>query len=175
MENASESNRDSTSLTCLLRALEQVQSTVRAYDTKTQIASIGFIFSIGLVRFLVPEAAMSMFAPSGRFIWGFAISIVPIIMFGHVLFPRFNPVRRSEVDTNVLKNVYTFGTNPERTVDEYLRDIDGANWKREIAIEIIEASFIRDIKRRRFLIAMYVAGVSYAAMFVAALILNSLA
>ena len=58
---------------------------------------------------------------------------------------------------------------------KYLRDIDGANCKREIAIEIIEASFIRDIKRRRFLIAMYVAGVSYAAMFVAALILNSLA
>ena len=45
-------------LTVLLASLQEVQNTIRSYDTKAQVVSIGFIFSLGLIttiNSLAPE------------------------------------------------------------------------------------------------------------------------
>ena len=40
---------NSTELSILLASLQDVRNTIRGYDTKAQVVSIGFIFSLGLI------------------------------------------------------------------------------------------------------------------------------
>ena len=40
---------DQNTLNVMLSALQEVHNSVRAYDTKAQVVSIAFIFSLGLI------------------------------------------------------------------------------------------------------------------------------
>ena len=44
-ENSSESDQ----ITFLMSALEEAQSSIRAFDTKAQIVGIGYIFTVGII------------------------------------------------------------------------------------------------------------------------------
>jgi len=48
--------------------------------------------------------------------------------------------------------------------------LDRSDWKVELAYEIQKNSLLRDMKRRRFVWALRVAGVSYALMFLVQLL-----
>ena len=157
-------NREQT-ITCLLHALQQVQATVRAYDTKAQIVGIAFIFTVGIVQLLIPDALVSQFsaeAPMLRFLVGFALLMSPLAVFGAVLYPRYNPLDDRQSNNAA---VYSFRTTNQQTLDDYLRDIDEVDWKRELAIEITAVSRIREVKRRRFVLALYMTGASYLVVF----------
>ena len=50
-------------------------------------------------------------------------------------------------------------------LEDYLESLNKSDWKIELAYEIQKNSLLRDVKRRRFILALYVAGASYAVMF----------
>jgi len=44
-----ESSSESDQITFLMSALEEAQSSIRAFDTKAQIVGIGYIFTVGII------------------------------------------------------------------------------------------------------------------------------
>lgn len=50
-------------------------------------------------------------------------------------------------------------------LEDYLGSLNNSDWKIELAYEIQKNSLLRDVKRRRFILALCVAGTSYALMF----------
>jgi len=78
---------DKSTLPFLMASLKEVQDTVRAYDTKAQIVSVGYIFAINIIFNLgdrignMPELGVLTISLA----WLFFIS--PIALFGAVLYP----------------------------------------------------------------------------------------
>lgn len=73
---------DQNTLNVMLSALHEVQNAVRAYDTKSQVVSIAFIFSLGLITTVgklapsQPEYSLSLVFLSWLF------GIIPVVTFG---------------------------------------------------------------------------------------------
>ncbi len=44
-----QSSSESEQLSFLMSALEEAQSSIRAFDTKAQIVGIGYIFTVGII------------------------------------------------------------------------------------------------------------------------------
>jgi len=81
------SDMDSAKLSILLASLQDVRNTIRGYDTKAQVVSIGFIFSLGLITTvgsLAPEVPRFTL---GLVVFSWVLGVVPIMMFGYVLYP----------------------------------------------------------------------------------------
>ncbi len=86
-DNNNTQNEDTDVASFLNTSLSESQSTVRAYDTKAQIVGIGYIFALGIVfqfaNKLDPNASLS----TDQVILAWTFIIVPIILFGAVLYP----------------------------------------------------------------------------------------
>ncbi|MDD9877025.1 MAG: hypothetical protein OXR84_06250 [Magnetovibrio sp.] len=153
---------DTATLTYLHAALKEVQDTVRSYDAKAQICGIGYIFAIGIVTAigeLNPD--QPPFTPTVVAV-SWLVVMVPIMMFGAVLYPtRAVAPRLGEQPDNVAR---TFYRDRERFqgVDGYIEKLDGADLSRELAYEILKSSGLRNLKRQRFLRALYAAAASFA-------------
>ncbi len=76
---------DKNTLPFLMASLQEVQDTVRAYDTKAQIVGVGYIFAIGIIFNLGTRIAdmPEMTAVTITFAW--LVFISPIALFGAVL------------------------------------------------------------------------------------------
>ena len=55
-------------------------------------------------------------------------------------------------------------------VDAYLATVDASDLKKEIAYEILKTAGLREIKRRRFLCALWAAAISFVVMFLGQLL-----
>ena len=156
---------DQNTLNVMLSALQEVQNAVRAYDTKAQVVSIAFIFSLGLITTVgtlapsQPEYSLSLVILSWLF------GIIPVVTFGLVLYPsRSMAPKLGNNVSNLQKSFYVL---EERypMLEDYLESLNKSDWKIELAYEIQKNSLLRDVKRRRFILALCVAGTSYAVMF----------
>lgn len=80
-------NNESEQISFLMSALDEAQSSVRAFDTKAQIVGIGYIFAIGIISTIASwNPDKTPFTLNSVFIaWLFVM--VPIIIFGSVLYP----------------------------------------------------------------------------------------
>lgn len=151
----------------LLSVLSEAQDTVRSYDNKAQIMGVGYILALQVVlrsgaQVPVPidQAGLYVFA-------GWAILVLPIIMFALVLYPSHaNKVSRKR-DFGACAGAMYFDPRRSPDVDAYVRTVAGADWVRETACEIIKVSDIRDKKRTRFLRALYWTGGSFVMLFLA--------
>lgn len=149
-----------------LNILHEAQNTVRSYDTKAQIVGVGYIFALGVVQqsgshMPVPVAYAGLYVLSG---W--LIVILPIIMFAMVLYPsRVDKVSINHSGENITGVMY-FDAQKFPNGEAYSKAVVNADWANELTYEIIKVSGIRDIKRTRFLRALYWAGGSFTMLFV---------
>ncbi|MBT5048419.1 MAG: hypothetical protein HOM58_07940 [Rhodospirillaceae bacterium] len=157
--------KDKEQLPFLMASLKEVQDTVRAYDLKSQIVGVGYIFAINIIFNLgsgisnTPEMNAVMVTAA----W--LVFIFPIALFGAVLYPsRKMAPKLGEQGSHALR---TFYVQPERIhdVDAYLADVDASDVKKELAYEILRTAGLREIKRRRFLRALWVAAMSFMILF----------
>ena len=156
---------DSTTLSILLSSLLGVQNAIRAYDTKAQVVSIGFIFSLGLITTigeLAPEVPIYSLA---FVILSWILGVVPVVLFGYVLYPSRSmaPKLGSKIDN--LQRSYYLLVERYSNLDDYIEAFDQSDWKGELTYEIQKNSLLRDMKRKRFVGALVVAGISFALMF----------
>jgi len=149
----------------LLAALKEAQDNVRAYDTKAQIVGIGYIFALGIVGGIGErnpdpvgfEPWMVLFA------WGFVM--LPIIFFGMALYPSRKVAPKLAGAASSLRHLLYVEPDRIGDVDAYLEAAEGCDWRREIAYELMKTSGLRDLKRRRFLRALFAAALGFLLIF----------
>ncbi|MEQ8506871.1 MAG: hypothetical protein RIB80_16235 [Rhodospirillales bacterium] len=166
-ENLSAGFHEQLGSDALLSILAEAQQSVRSYDTKAQIVAVGYILALQVVlragaQVPVPmeHAALYVFA-------GWAILVLPVIMFALVLYPSHaNKVSRKR-DFGQCSGVMYFDKKRFPDVESYVRAVAGVDWVRDTACEIIKVSDIRDKKRTRFLRALYGTGGAFIMLFLA--------
>ena len=146
-------------------ALAEAQQTVRAYDTKAQIVGVGYIFALGVVfrlgGFLPKVAHHDIWFVIG----GWAIVIFPILLFGFVLYPtRKSMIEEKQASTSV-EHVLYFPSDRFPTVPSYLNVLQSADGLVERTSELLTVSRLRELKRKRFLRALFAAGIAFVMLF----------
>lgn len=147
-------------ITCLLDALRSTQEVIRSYDTKAQIMGIIFILSINFVLTLIRELVGTGPIPHVATISLAALVLVPLGLFGFVLYPANNPTADLEIEDQPIRKTYFVFQN-DRSLGRYLDDIEATDWPVEIGFEIMKMARLREIKRRRLLRALVAAAISY--------------
>lgn len=149
----------------LLAILAEAQDTIRNYDTKAEISGVGFIIAVGIVK----QAGDSIIVPIEFAMFyvlaGWLVIVIPIIMFALVLYPaRFDKTVTS-VQPDDVQIVMYFDRRVFLNVDAYIKATNESDWAKEIVFEIMKVSGIRDIKRQRFLRALYWSAGSFTFLF----------
>ncbi len=149
----------------LLAILAEAQDTIRNYDTKAEISGVGFILAVGIVK----QAGDSIIVPIEYAMFyvlaGWLVIVIPIIMFALVLYPaRFDKTATS-VQPDDVQNVMYFDRRLFPNVDAYIEATNKSDWAKEIIFEIMKVSGIRDVKRQRFLRALYWSAGSFTFLF----------
>jgi len=145
----------------ILAALKETHDTIRSYDAKAQIVGIGFIFTLGVLKSFgesIGDPIESSTLVTALF-WILAVG--PIVLFGSVLYPSRSKLSQAYVMETGIQHAFYFGTKKERSIDEYLSDIAACDWRRELAFELMKASKLREIKRKRFIAALMLSGFSF--------------
>lgn len=159
------SGTDQTTMTFLMAALKDVQDTTRSYDTKAQIVGVGYIFTANVILGLGEQIGEFPETNIVTVALAWVIVIVPIMLFGAVLYPtrKISPALGPKGNDPAR----TFYVEPEYVadVDTYLATVEASNPHKELAYEILKISGLREIKRRRFLRALWAAAVSFAVLF----------
>jgi len=161
---------DKNTLSFLMASLKEAQDTVRAYDTKAQIVGVGYIFAINIIIELGSRIANVPDMGLVTITLAWIVFIFPIVLFGAVLYPTRKALPRlGEQGSHAHR---TFYVEPERIddVDAYLAAVEAGNPKKEIAYEIVKTAGLREIKRRRFLRALWAAATSFLVMFLGQLL-----
>lgn len=151
-------------LAMLREALAEAQATVRAYDTKAQIVGVGYIFALGVItRFetLVPK---SDDVDILRVVLAWLIVVTPIVLFGIVLYPTRRTAPKV-VDGKDVKHVLYVRAETYGTVASLRNAAASASYSDELAFEVLSVSKLRDLKRKRFLRALFAAGASFLILF----------
>lgn len=142
-------------------ALEEAQATVRAYDTKAQIVGIGYTFALNIVAGVVPDFPVSddlSLLPVVAF-WG--LVMLPLFLFGYVLYPSRKIAPRVAATDSALKRVLYIETARFGTVEDLLDAAEQSDWPRELAFELMKVSRLRELKRGRFIRALFVTALSF--------------
>jgi hypothetical protein len=152
-------------ITILLEARRATEETIRAFDTKAQIAGVGMILS---VTALVTLGSRVLAVPPALPIWlGYLLCtflLACVVLFACVLWP----MRRIEVELgDHSKAVHrSFFVRPDetRTLAQYVRAIEETDWVEELAFEVMKLARLRDSKQRRFRRALLGAALFYATL-----------
>ena len=168
VEPMSSSKPTDQALAILRDALSEAQTTVRSYDTKAQIVGVGYVLALGIVGALSDQLPDSgeLNAVAGLFGWGFVI--VPILLFGYVLYPTRKTAPRLAVDpTEAGRLEHVLYVDPDRhdSVEVLKASVVGCDSVNEYTFELIKVSKLREIKRKRFLRALFAASVAFLFLF----------
>ncbi len=151
----------------LLRdGLAEAQTTVRSYDTKAQIVGVGYIFALGVVgqisTLLDREAQIGVIAV--LFAW--AVVIMPILLFGHVLYPSRKTTAYLEATKHdSIQHVLYLDPTKKKTIAEVRQASLSAVSLDELSFELLMVSNLREIKRRRFLRGLFASVLSFLLLF----------
>ncbi len=146
-------------------SLTEGQNSVRAFDTKAQIVGIGYIFTINIVNKIgaynpeTPDYSMLLV------ILSWVIVMLPIIMFGAVLYPSRKMAPKIHEQSNIVKKLYNTPSAYHNNIDKYLEDLKECDVKSELSYELMKITALRNLKRKRFLRALYAAAFSFTALF----------
>ena len=166
MTKSTSGRESSASVSCLLAALKEAQDSVRSYDTKAQIMSVGFIFTIGILTKLGASLpGPSEFNTIGVVLF-WLLGIVPILLFGFVLYPSRHSVQSLQSQKAPIHHKFYISSERPRDLDTYLKDISSGDWSAEIAYELIKVSSLRDLKRVRFMRALKSSAFSFGVVAV---------
>ncbi|MEL7489824.1 MAG: hypothetical protein AAGJ73_03825 [Pseudomonadota bacterium] len=146
----------------LQAALKEAQDSIRSFDTKAQIVGVGYIFAIDIIQRFVraaPNKEAVIQVEQVRFLITWILVFVPIMMFARVLYPSRGTMELSARHTFYIPSAH------QMTVAQFKEEVAECDWLEEVAAEIIKVSRLRDLKRRRFLSALWAAAASYGLMF----------
>ncbi|MFT7618322.1 MAG: hypothetical protein ACI97A_001965 [Planctomycetota bacterium] len=154
----------------LLASLHTVEDAVKTYDTKSQIVGVGYIFAINVVFTVGALIPGSVELDLIKIVLAWVIVIFPALLFGAVLYPtrRFAPL----VGENLSDDEHVYYVRSENTlgVRDYLSRVQDSDLHFELTYEIMKLSGLRDLKRIRFLRALFAAGLSFFALFLSQLL-----
>ena len=157
------------SLSLLRASLAEAQATVRAYDTKAQIVGIGYIFALGIVgkfEAWVPESSVVNPLAATLVAWG--VVILPIMLFGYVLYPSRKMAPRLASKPGVeLQHIMYVDPNKLASVEALKAAADRGDPLTEVAFELLKVSKLREMKRKRFLRALFAAAFCFIVLFAA--------
>ena len=153
------------SLILLRDSLVEAQTTVRAYDTKAQIVGVGYIFALGVAgsfEALVPEASeLNLLTLSVA-----CSAILPILLFGFVLYPSRKSAEKF-ADQSEATPEHVLYVDPTKlgSVKALKEAVARCDPIKEVSFELLTVSQLRELKRRRFLRALFLAGVVFLFIF----------
>ncbi len=153
------------SLSLLRDSLTQAQATVRAYDTKAQIVGVGYIFALGVVgkfETLLPEVSeLNLLTLSVA-----CAAILPILLFGFVLYPSRKSAEKFP-DQSEATPEHVLYVDPTKlgSVKALKEAVGRCDPIIEVSFELLKVSQLRVLKRRRFLRALFSAGVVFLFIF----------
>lgn len=161
-------SNEQQALDLLKGSLAEAQDTVRAYDTKAQIVGVGYIFALGvvgrigdLIHGADSQAGLATIVVSWVFV------IIPILLFGYVLYPTRKTAKRFHIEANrKSRHILFYEPSPTATVDELKESVLQSDPLDEVAYELIKTTKLREIKRKRFLRALFMAGSAFLVLFV---------
>jgi len=151
----------------LLRdALTEAQATVRSYDTKAQIVGVGYILALNVVGRISDMLPNAFEVTSATVLISWGIVILPILLFGHVLYPtrRTVPELTNESTEHLKKVLYTTPKDYER-VDGLRQAAEQCDLIDEYAFELLKVSNLRELKRKRFIRALSFAAIAFVFLF----------
>jgi len=145
----------------ILAALKETHDTIRSYDTKAQIVGIGFIFTLAVLKGFGEKLGGPIDASTLGIALSWILAVGPIVLFASVLYPSRRKLTTAYVKEEGIEHAFYFATKRDRSVEDYLADIAACDWRRELAFELMKASELREIKRRRFITALIASGLSF--------------
>ncbi len=153
------------SLSLLRDSLAEAQATVRAYDTKAQIVGVGYIFALGVVgtfETLLPKASelnlLTLSVACG--------AILPLLLFGFVLYPSRKSVKKlAKQPEKTPEHVLYVDPTKLGSVTALKEAVARCDPIKEVSFELLTVSQLRELKRRRFLRALFSAGVVFLFIF----------
>ncbi len=152
----------------LRNSLNEAQATVRAYDTKAQIMGVGYIFALGIVFRFGETLGGTQETGLGFVIGAWLIVVLPILLFGYVLYPTRKTAPGANAQSGVgAKRILYVNPDDHDGAAHLLEDLQDAEPVAEIAHELLVVSRLREMKRRRFLRALFGAGMSFVILFLA--------
>ncbi len=153
----------------LLRdSLSEAQATVRSYDTKAQIVGVGYIFALGIVGQMYEALGGSKQLGILEVMIAWGIVILPILLFGFVLYPTRKTAPSLSGESKVdLQHVLYVEQGRHASVQGLVRAASQADAMRELAFELLKVSKLRELKRQRFLRALFASGVAFLVLFAA--------
>ncbi len=170
--NTKESNENAEEI--LKLALAEAQQSVRSYDTKAQICGVGYIFSLNIIfainNTIWPETEVSIF----YLVVCWSMFILPIILFGYVLYPSrksmsFDKGQNNTEKTNdsyEVKKLLYISLNKYDSVTKLTHAALASDPLQELAFELLKSSELRDRKRKRFLRALIISLIAFMLMLV---------
>jgi hypothetical protein len=152
-------------LSLLRDSLAEAQATVRAYDTKAQIVGVGYIFALGVVgsfEALLPKASeLNLLTLSVA-----CSAILPILLFGFVLYPSRKSVEKFADQSEATPEHVLYVDPTELGSVKALKEAVGrCDPIIEVSSELLKVSQLRELKRRRFLRALFSAAVVFLFLF----------
>ncbi len=140
-------------------ALTEAQSSVRSYDTKAQIVGVGYVFTLGVIGdfeyFLPTSTTFGTPFLDVSAAWG--IAILPILLFGYVLFPT----RYSTLSLQTPRSVLYIDTAKVNNTHQIENQILKCSPITEYSRELLLVSMLRDNKRKHFLRGLFAAASSF--------------
>jgi len=155
----------------LLAILKEAQDSVRAFDTKAQIVGIGYIFSLGVIgaiakRFDFGQRDIDV----AWLVVTLVVLITPIVLYSLVIFPSRRMAPGAGAEGRSHLRVFYYSHLSGRDLEGYRKDVKRCDWEDELITEIVLVSNLRDLKRQRFLRALFVTAGSYALYFTGLLV-----
>lgn len=147
----------------LYAALKEAQDNVRNYDTKAQIVSIGYLFTIGALL-KIPSSALMGHGIIGTLVMWLVI-IFPLSLFAAVLYPTRKMAPSVKRGREGVKALFYFHPSEVESVDDYVQQLKDINIEQELSYELFKVSVLRDLKRVRFLRALFFAGLGLLVLF----------
>lgn len=141
----------------LEKQLEQLLVATRAFDTKAQIASVGYLLTLGVMR-LGFEWRPGGWSWPGPVAAAMALLLValPVALFTYVLVPQ-RRLRLAALPTHRAPPRTLTGSWFEgRSAAEIAAEAREVDWTLELAFEIEKVRLVRDAKRRRLMLALLV-------------------
>ena len=155
-----------TSLNLLQSSLAEAQVTVRGYDTKAQICGVGYVFALGIVG-----QVSNLLPKAGGVDWGtvlaaWGIVILPTMLFGYVLYPTRKSAE-AFANTSAIKAEHILYIDPKKldSIEDLKSASERADPATEYSFELLKVSQLRDLKRSRFLRALFSALIAFLFLF----------
>ena len=153
----------------LKHSIAFTESTIRAYDTKSQIAMAAFVVSMNPLWSILSSACTHVASQPIVAVLLFAF-IATIMVYCFVLWP-IKPLQ------DLVKNIRTKGLfylqDPKTASSTFASKLQELSIEPELVAEVLKLSFIRARKGVRLKYALWATGAFYAFVFIAFLTLRN--